>query len=216
MKQYCRSLALLLAAAAVPAHADDFESLHILNINLKLTRGVTAQLHTRGRTFEDASQFNQFRFGPILMWQVRPKTTALFGYYRIEQNTRKVHEHYKIDRFWAGAQHRLISAENWSLDGRSIVERHHSDHFNDYFRFRNRLMLNRRTPIGMAYLSGEALVQERIPYGRYTAGMQWKAHKRVTLGAGYEYRDAARGAGSHIIATFMQWDAWEHIPPHVD
>jgi hypothetical protein len=46
--------------------------------------------------------------------------------------------------------------------------------------------------------------------------MQWQVKNRLLVGAGYEYRDAARGPGSHIIATFFQWTIDRNTPPHID
>lgn len=196
--------------------AGDVESLHAFNANLTLKPGLTVQLHTRARTFENVGAFNQFRVGPILMWQAAPRLTALAGYYRISQNTRVVHDPYHLNRIWWGGQYRLIERGKWFVDARSVAERFFSGHFDDYWRLRNRAMINRKTSIGTPYVSGEALRQEGIWYGRYTAGMQWQVQKNVTFGAGYEYRDAPRGQGSHVFATMLQWEAYRHIPPHVD
>ncbi len=205
-----------LVASSMPLLADDIESLHIANINFDLKPGWTLQLHTRARTFEDISAFNQFRVGPILMVQVKPRFTALGGYYYIEQNTRVTHHTYPLHRVWGGWQYRFLRGESWSVDGRSLVERHISPQSHDYGRWRNRAMLNFRSPIGMPYISGEALLQQGVWYGRYAAGLQWQVEKRVLLGAGYEYRQALAGPGSHIITTFFQWTAHRHTPPHID
>lgn len=201
---------------AFAAQGDDLESLHIVNFNFDLKPGWTLQLHTRTRTFENVSSFNQFRFGPILMWQASPRFTALTGYYSITQNTRVVHRDYPVHRVWGGGQYRVLRQESWSIDARGLMERHVSPEFNDYWRMRSRAMLNVRSRVGMPYLSGEALLQQGIWYGRYTAGLQWQLDKRILVGAGYEYRQSPRGPGSHIIATFFQWTAHRHTPPHID
>lgn len=202
--------------AALPAVADDLESLHVVNFNFDLKPGWTLQLHTRARTFENISSYNQVRVGPILMWQAAPRFTVLGAYYYINQNTRVTHDPYSLHRLWGGGQYRVLRSETWSIDARSVMERFLSGKFDDYWRLRSRAMYNHRTRLGMPYLSGEALLQQGIWYGRYTAGMQWQVHKRLIVGAGYEYRDAPRGPGSHIIATFFQWTAHRHTPPHID
>ncbi|HWQ56100.1 MAG TPA: DUF2490 domain-containing protein [Bryobacteraceae bacterium] len=216
MKKWLLAFGLLWVLPQPELRAADVESLHAFNVNFPIKPGWTIQLHTRVRTFEDLGAFNQFRVGPILMWQAAPRFTVLAGYYRIDQNTRVVHDSYYLNRAWWGGQYRVVERAKWSLDARSVVERFMSGHFDDYWRIRNRVMINRKTSIGTPYVSGEALRQEGIWYGRYTAGMQWHLQKDVTFGAGYEYRDAPRGQGSHIMATTLQWEAHRHVPPHVD
>jgi len=217
MKHWLVASALLAALAAQPMAADDLESLHILNVNFDVRPGLTLQLHTRGRTFENVSAFNQFRVGPVLMWQAKPRFNLLAGYYFIDQNTRVEHDPYTIQRVWGGGQYRVLRGENWSVDGRSLMERHVSAEFSDYWRFRNRAMASLTTRMGAPFVSGEALVQRGIWYGRYSAGMQWKVHPRVIVGAAYEYRATPSATpGSHVIATFVQWTAHRHTPPHID
>lgn len=207
---------LLWALPAADLRAGDLESLHAFNVNFGLKPGWTLQLHTRLRTFEDVGAYNQFRAGPILMWQATRRFTSLTGYYVTDQNTRVVHDRYRIHRAWSGGQYRFIGGEKWTLDGRAVVERLLSGSFDDYWRLRNRAIVSRRTRIGLAAASSEAILQQGIWYGRWTGGLQWKLHKNVTFGAGYEYRDAARGPGSHVIATTLQWDARPAPPAHVD
>ena len=198
------------------AFGDDVESLHTFNVNFDFKPGWTLQVHTRTRTFENISAYNQFRAGPILLWQAKPRFTVIAGYYYMDQNVRVIHRPYPLQRVFGGGQYRVLRREKWSVDARSVMERFISPEFRDYWRWRNRAMLNWSTRVGLPYVSGEALVQRGIWYGRYTGGMQWKVSSKVTLGAGYEYRQAAVGPGSHVIATFFQWSAYSHTPPHVD
>lgn len=212
-----RNMALLWVVL-IPGVAlgDDVESLHVANVNFDFKPGWTLQLHTRVRTFENLSAFNQYRLGPILLWQAAPRFTVIGGYYYIDQNRRVIHQPYSLHRIFAGGQYRVLRGESWSVDARSAMERFISTGFTDYWRWRNRAMVSWKTRIGLPYATGEALVQQGIWYGRYTGGMQWKLNPKVTVGAGYEYRQAAVGPGSHIIATFFQWSAYTHTPPHVD
>ena len=212
-----RYVALLWAVLAPGVVlGDDTESLHTANLNFDFKPGWTLQVHTRVRTFENISAVNQYRVGPIVLWQAAPRFTLLAGYYFINQNRRVTHQPYSLHRIFTGGQYRVLRGESWSVDTRSALERFISTGFRDYWRWRNRAMVNWNTRSGLPYVSGEGLVQQGIWYGRYTAGMQWKVHPKVTLGAGYEYRQAPNGPGSHIIATFMQWSAYTHTPPHVD
>lgn len=202
--------------APTVVQADDVGSLHTFNVNLDFKPGWTLQVHTRVRTFENISARDQFRVGPILLWQAAPRFTVIGGYYYIDQQRREVRNPFSLHRIFSGGQYRVLRGDTWSVDARSAMERFISTGFRDYWRWRNRGMVNWSTRIGLPYVSGEALVQQGIWYGRYTGGMQWKVHPRVTLGAGYEYRQSPVGPGSHIIATFFQWSAYTHTPPHVD
>src|SRR5262245_54797465 len=102
MKHWLVASALLAALAVQPMAADDLESLHIFNVNFDLKPGLTVQLHTRARTFENISAFNQFRVGPVVMWQAKPRFNLLAGYYFIDQNTRVKHDPYTVQRIWGG------------------------------------------------------------------------------------------------------------------
>lgn len=208
--------ALLTVALATALRAGDIETLHVTNFNFDFKPGWTLQIHTRARTFENVTAYNQLRAGPILLWQAAPRLTAIAGYYAINQNRRSTHASYGIHRYWGGGQYRLVARERWSVDGRGIVERHSSGAFKDYWRTRLRAYWTGTSKLGVPYASIEALAQQGIWYGRYTAGLQWKLSRSVIFGAGYEYRDAPVGQGSHIIATFLQWNAYRHTPPHID
>jgi hypothetical protein len=216
MKHWLHASALLVALATGPLRADDVESLHAFNVNLDFKPGWTLQIHTRLRTFENLGAYNQTRGGPILIWQAKPRFSTLLGYYFLNQNTRVTHQPYNLHRFWGGGQYRLVQRENWSIDSRALLERFTSGNIRDYTRFRGRAMLNRGTPIGMLFIGGESLVQQSSWYGRYIAGMQWQLNPRVLFGTGWEYRQALSGPNSHVITTFVQWNAYRHTPPHVD
>jgi hypothetical protein len=197
-----RLLALSIFAAAA-AIAADVESLHVFNFNFVLGPSLTVQLHSRARTFEHVKAFQQLRLGPILYWRRTDRLTLVAGYYNIDQGTRQTHNFFGVHRYWSGAQVRVAR----DLHYRGLVERFVSDNFQDYFRVRNRLMWIRGVRVGQFYGSAEALMQQGIWYGRYTTGVTWTLHDRLSLSTGYEYRDAARGPGSHIIATTLNWDA---------
>ncbi len=216
MKHFRHAALLWAVLAPGVALGDDTESLHVANVNFDFKPGWTLQVHTRIRTFENFSARNQFRVGPIVLWQAAPRFTVIAGYYYINQNRRLLHVPFSLHRVFSGGQYRVLRGEGWSVDARSVAERFISTGFHDYWRWRNRAMVNWTTRIGLPYVSGEGLAQQGIWYGRYTGGMQWKVHPKLTLGAGYEYRQTPAGPGSHIIATFFQWSAYAHTPPHVD
>lgn len=201
-----------------PLRADDVESLHIVNANLDFKPGWTLQLHTRVRTFENMGSFNQFRGGPILMVQVRPRVVGLAGYYYINQNRRVVHQDFSLHRVWAGGQVRVLRHPNWTADARSLAERFVSGQFPDYFRFRNRIMVTRNGGGRrlLPFVSAEALRQQNIWYARYTAGVQYRLSPKVLTSIGYEYRASPTGPPSHILATMVQFERIRRVPPHID
>jgi hypothetical protein len=209
--------ALLIAQGPLE---DDAESLHIVNVNLDFKPGWTLQLHSRVRTFEDMGSFNQFRAGPILMVQFKPKLLGLAGYYFIDQNRRVTYQDFHIHRAWLGAQVRAVARPRWTMDARSITERFISSEFTDYYRFRNRLMINGNGNGNgrkwLPFISYEVLRQQSIWYGRFTAGTQYRPAPGVLTSIGYEYRPSPIGSPSHILATMIQFERVRRIPPHID
>jgi hypothetical protein len=201
-------VAILLALPHAGLRAGDVESLHAFDFNFEIKPRWTVRLHTRARTFENIGAFNQFRVGPVVEWEAAPRLTALAGYYFIEQNTRVVHEPYEAHRMWSGAVFHLLKTMRWTLDARTVIERAASGRFEDYTRFRSGAKFARATAFGEAYASGEAQLQQGIWYGRYTGGLEWRLGGPASLGVGYEYRDAARGPGSHVVGTYFEWDAY--------
>jgi hypothetical protein len=216
MTKWLRAGVLFAALPAVSLLAADLESLHAFNVSFGLSLGWTLQLHARARTFENVGEYNQLRAGPILIWQASRRFTSLSGYYLTDQNTRLSHQRFRVHRPWWAGQYRLVSGEKWALDGRAAVERMLSARFDDYWRGHARIIVSRATPIGHATATSEGLRERGVWYGRLTAGLQWKLQKNVTFGTGYEYRDAARGRGSHVIATTLNWDARPAPPARGD
>jgi hypothetical protein len=199
---------LLLALPAAELRAEDAESLHTFNFNFEIQPRWTLQLHSRLRTFQNIGAFNQFRLGPVLEIEAAPRLTALAGYYHIRQNTRDTHEVYPAQRLLAGQEFRAIEAAGFTLDARSLVERHVPSRFEDYWRFRNRAWLARKTSFGEVYTGGEALRAQDAWFGRFLAGVEWRLREGLDFAVGYEYRDAASGPGSHVVGTYFEWDAW--------
>jgi len=199
---------------------DDAESLHIVNANLDFKPGWTLQLHSRVRTFENMSSFNQFRAGPILMVQLRPRLLGLAGYYFIDQNRRVTYQDFHVHRVWLGAQVRAVQRPRWTMDARTVTERFISSEFTDYYRFRNRLMINGNGNGNgrkwLPFISYEVLRQQERWYGRFTAGTQYRPAPGLLTSLGYEYRPSPIGSPSHILATMIQFERIRRIPPHID
>ncbi|MGC4056117.1 MAG: DUF2490 domain-containing protein [Paludibaculum sp.] len=207
MKQRLLAGVMLAALAQSPSYADDVESLHTLNLNFEWRRGLTLQMHTRLRTFENISAYNQFRGGSVLLWQANPRLQVITGYYYTNQNRRIVHTTYDIHRPFGDLQYRVLRGETWSVDGRVALESFHSDQFENYRRWRGRAQLTKKVRFGEPYASGEAFHERGTWYGRYSAGVQWKLNARLKVGTGYEFRQALSGPPSHVIATQFEWQA---------
>ncbi|MGJ5815344.1 hypothetical protein [Paludibaculum fermentans] len=214
MKQWLLAGAMLAALAQSPAYADDVESLHAFNLNFEWRRGLTLQMHTRLRAFENIAAYNQFRGGPVLLWQANPRLLVISGYYFSNQNRRAVHTNYDIHRAFGGLQYRVLRGETWSVDARAALESFHSAQLLDYRRWRTRALLTKKLHFGEPYASGEALHERGVWYGRYAAGVLWKMNSRIKVGTGYEYRQAMTGAPSHVITTLFEWQARRARTPH--
>lgn len=218
-----RGLILLISTAPVlfaQTKPHDVESLHTFNANFDLRPGWTLQLHTRLRTFENVSAFNQFRAGPILMVQLRPRLLTLAGYYHTSHHERVTHRDFRVHRIWVGAQARVLNRSRWTMDARTLTERFVSAEFTDHYRFRNRVMVSGRGEGNgrrwLPFVSAEVLRQQNIWYGRYTAGVQYRPRPGIMTSFGYEFRPSPNGPPSHVLATMIQFDRVRFTPPHID
>jgi hypothetical protein len=186
--------------------AADLESLHIFNVGLNPTPRLSLQLHSRVRTHHDLRQFYQVRGGPVAQYLVTARTTLLGGYYFAEQeNTNR--RLFDQQRAFGGVQQRVVDQRRVKLDARWLGERFFAGPGPDYWRLRQRMMLTWARDGWTPFASGEALwVQNARWIGRYAAGFQRRLHA-AAVGFGYEFRPAVSGPGSHIVATYFQFDA---------
>lgn len=214
MKFRSLAAALLLSLPALTAE-DDFGLLHITNANLELSEKSTLQIHTRVRTYNNSKDFFQFRAGPILIHQFRPRVVGLAGYYFINQD-RNLQHNLKIHRIWAGPQFRVLDAKKWAIDTRHLAERFAVVGAKDFMRYRNRAMLIYRNGRLQPFASFEALVQNGNWYERHALGVQINNRGPLNYGVSYEYRASPIGPGIHLISTTIQFRAWRHGPPHID
>lgn len=208
------AIALLVSLPAVLAE-DDFGLLHITNANLELSGKSTLQVHTRVRTYNNSSNFYQFRAGPILIHQFKPRVVGLAGYYYMNQDG-PAKANKQIHRFWAGPQFRVIDSRKWALDTRHLTERFAVSRGQDYTRYRHRAMLIYKNGALQPFASFEALLQNGHWYERHALGIQVRTRNELNYGISYEYRASPTGPGIHLIATTIQFRAWRHRPPHVD
>jgi hypothetical protein len=213
-----RSLALAASLATLPVLAeDDFGLLHITNADFEFSSKATLQLHTRIRTYNDTSNFYQFRVGPILIYKIKPRITALSGYYYINQDGLRP-PNTESHRIWAGPQFRVLQRGRWAVDTRHLVEGFVVVDRPDFMRYRNRAMVKFKAGKWEPYGSFEALARKGDWFERYALGVQLPRRNRTTFTLAYEYRGEPNGLpGIHLIATTLQFSAWRNgETPHID
>jgi hypothetical protein len=195
-----------LVIAGAGSTAADLESLHIANVGLSIGGRTSVQLHSRFRTNHRLGDFYQVRGGPVVQVRAAARTTLIGGYYFIEQEDSS-HRLYDQHRAFGGVQQRTLDHRRVKLDVRWMGERFFAGPVADYWRLRNRLMATLPRDGWAPFVSGEALwVQNARWIGRYSAGAQRRIGA-ATVGLGYEFRQSVTGTGSHIMATYFQFDA---------
>jgi hypothetical protein len=195
-----------LAALSIPGRAQDQDlgSLHQFNFLSQRGEKFRIMLHTRTRFFNNITEFSQFRAGPILYWDWKPKLQVLAGYYVGTQRSNATFV--TIQRPWAGMQIRVWSGERIGLDWRTLVERHIFSGPGDFTRVRTRAMANFQPRAGwQPYASAEALALKGHVIGRYTTGVNYANARGDLYGFGYEFRQDVGKPGTHIIATLVQF-----------
>lgn len=195
---------LVLMPSCVSAGDRDVASLHQFNGNIELNSKLRLMLHNRIRFNHNVSDFFQFRTGPIVFWDWKPRLQWQAGYYLLEQ--RSINTLVTIQRPWAGAQIRAYGNGRFSMDWRNLLERHRFSGPGDFTRFRTRIMMNFQPKTGwQPYASAEALALRGTVIGRYTAGMNFATAGGHLIGLGYEFRQDVGNPGAHIIATIIQF-----------
>lgn len=203
MKFVSGLLVALLSQCAMGADRD-FASLHQFNGSIQIRPKLRVVLHSRLRFDHNVSDFYQFRAGPILFWDWKPRLQWQAGYYLLEQ--RSSGDTVTIQRPWAGVQVRALDRGRLSVDWRNLLERHLLSGLTDFTRFRTRAMLNFQPKVGwQPYASAEALALRGHVIGRYTAGVNYATEGGHLFGFGYEFRQDVGRPGSHIIATMVQF-----------
>jgi hypothetical protein len=168
-----KALALIVALAASGASGraqdSDVASLHQFNLLAEISSNVRVVLHNRVRFYNDLSDFLQYRTGPILFYDWKPRTQLQAGYYLIEQRSNDTFV--TIQRPWFFASVNAYRSERWRVDWRTLVERHIYSGPGDFTRFRTRAMAyfqpkSRWQP----YASVEGLALKGHVIGRYATG----------------------------------------------
>jgi hypothetical protein len=177
--------------------------MHISNLDLTLNRRTTLQLHSRFRTRDAVREFFQVRFGPIVQFNVNPRVTAIGGYYYIDQHYpgRQAAEWDDFNRYFGGASVRLVDRPKITVDWRGLAEKFHSTPGGDFTRLRSRGGVNLNLRTWMPYGTFEVLRANDTVFFRTGGGINRRMSRVLTMGFGYELRQAPTRALSHIIVT---------------
>jgi hypothetical protein len=186
--------------------AQDLESLHIIQRNYEVTERLGVVLHTRLRTNDQISRYFQFRGGPIVNYDLKPRLRFIQGFY-VSDFRALNQEPSRSTRFFGGAQVRLLEQRNWTVEGRSLMERFFVMGRPDYWRFRNRLLATVKRG-GYEWISHAELLrgQERFIY-RGGVAFQKDLPGGMRGGLGYEFRRGTIGS-AHIISTTLNLPTW--------
>ena len=202
-----RKLTLLgaLSATAVLAQDNrDVASLHQFNLLAEINSNFRVMLHNRVRLYNDISEFLQYRIGPVLFYDWKPRIQLQAGYYLTEQRSKDTFV--TIQRPWFGASLSTYRSEKLRVDWRTLVERHLYSGAGDFTRVRSRGIANFNPKSSwQPYASVEVLALKGNIIGRYATGLNYATEKGHLVGAGYEFRQDVGKPGSHFLTTLIQF-----------
>ena len=195
-----------LAALGVSGQAQDRDvaSLHQFNFFVATKGNLRVMLHNRVRFYNDISDFLQYRTGPIVSYDWKPRLQLMSGYYLIQQRSNDTF--ITIQRPWFGASIKTYGSEKLRVDWRTLLERHIYIGPGDFTRFRTRAITNFQPKSRwQPYASAEALAMKGNVIGRYAAGMNYATDRGHLFGIGYEFRQDIGKPGSHFLTTLIQF-----------
>lgn len=185
--------------------AQDIESLHQFNAFFKPTDKLTVQSHLRVRTNENISSFFQIRGGPIAYFAVKPRVSLIGGYYFIGQAS-QVHD--DIDEFhraFGGVSVAVLKKSQFTLESRTLVERFVSTPSGNFFRGRQRLMVQKQGKGLLPYFSVEGLAVAHRETVRVGVGILQQVSPKLQLLVGYEMRQYTNGRVGHVLVSNLQF-----------
>lgn len=113
------SVLLLLAGAL---RAEEVWTLHGFDYGLFRTRRLEMDLHTRFRTNQHMTNFQQGRSGAVLRWNAHRRFTPIGGYYFGQQEDGR-DEWTNFHRVFGGGEALVYGSERMRLASRTLVER---------------------------------------------------------------------------------------------
>ena len=202
-KQLVVTTLLVLAAQGIVL-AQELWTLHGFDYGLIRTKRVEVDLHTRFRTKQQMSDFQQGRSGTILRWNAGKRFTPIAGYYYGRQEDG--HDEWtNFHRVFGGGEALVCGSNRARLASRTLVERFVAASGPDFNRYRQRLRLSLDRTVG-PYLSSEWFFDANgYLSARHGGGVRWKWVSWSWLEAGYLYDDRSPKLGPkrHMIVTQM-------------
>jgi hypothetical protein len=163
----------LLLLAVVTLRAEEVWTLHGFDYGLIRTKRIEVDLHTRFRTNEHMTNFQQGRSGAILRWNVYRRFTPIGGYYFGQQEDVR-DEWIMFHRIFGGGEALAYSGKRTRLTSRTLVERFITPSAADFNRYRQRWRLSVDRKVG-PYLSSEWFFDAKgYLSARHGGGVRWK------------------------------------------
>jgi hypothetical protein len=202
-----RLTVFILSAAACPLWPSDVETQHAFDATFPVKPKLELVLHARMRTQPGGLGFYQARAGPIVSWDVTPRTALLGGYYYARQERKIDNDFIGGHRLFGGTEIAVVETRRISFDQRFLAERFLSDATDDFNRYRLRSRLSAKGWVA-PYTSHEFFFDARgWRSNRHSAGIRWKALPAVQIDLGYlyEHRRAEIGTDRHMFVTSLHW-----------
>ena len=200
----CVSIIALLYLGAGAMRAQEVWTLHGFDYGLIRTKHIEVDLHTRFRTNQHLTNFQQGRSGAVLRWNAQRRFTAIGGYYFGQQEDGR-DEWTNFHRVFGGGEALVHRGGRMRLTSRTLVERFIAAPGIDFNRYRQRVRLSVDGKVG-PYLSSEWFFDSQgYLSARHGGGIRWKWSSWSWLEAGYLYDDRSSRLGPkrHMIVTQM-------------
>ena len=193
---------LTLTMKALPAQ--EVWTLHGFDYGLIRSKRLEVDLHTRFRTSQHMTNFQQGRSGAVVRWSAHRRFTPVGGYYFGQQED-GLDEWTNFHRIFGGGEAPLYANKRVRLASRTLVERFIAPPNTQFNRYRQRLRLSGNGKVA-PYLSSEWFFDAKgYLSGRHGGGIRWKSSSWswVELGYLYDDRSIRLGPPRHMIITQM-------------
>ena len=200
----CAFAIALIPCGAEVLRAEEVWTLHGFDFGLIRAKRIEVDLHTRFRTNERMTNFQQGRSGALLRWNAVRRFTPVAGYYFGQQEDGR-DEWARFHRVFGGGEALLYGNKRVRLASRALVERFIAVPGVDFNRYRQRTRFSVDGKIG-PYLSSEWFFDNKgYLSSRNGGGVRWKWRSWSWVEAGYLYDDRSPRLGPprHMIVTQM-------------
>ena len=196
--------AVLCFLAVQVLGAEEIWTLHGFDYGLIRRNSLEIDLHTRFRTNEHMTNFQQGRSGAVFRWNADRRITAIGGYYYGHQEDGR-DEWSKFHRVFGGGEVLLHSDKRMRLTSRTLVERFFAPADVDFNRYRQRFRLSVDRKFGPFLTSEWFFDTSGYLSSRNGGGVRWKWSSWSWVEAGYLYDDRSPklGPDRHMIVTQM-------------